>query len=355
MSLGVSLATLFFVGASFAPDQTTVGVLEGAGYRLAMPVKWDGTLVIFLHGYSDKPATFSRSAPVDGLAKQIVQGGAVYVDAGYRSGGWAIAEALEDVERLRRHVAERVGAPKRVLLLGESMGGMIALALLEGQTEKRYHGGLAFCSGTVSAYEYFKRAFDIRILFDALYPGILPPPDDVPSTFQPSEVLVASVVKALQDSPKRLALMRGFTSVSEPVQIAELLIAHTEALGELRVRAGGNPFDNVQADYPAWEVDERPVAVRRVRSDPAAERYLRRFYTPTGRLKVPFLAVNASSDPIVPRWATGAYPSGNEWFSQQYVEANGHCGVTMPQRLAAVKALRTWMDGGQRPAGGKAP
>jgi pimeloyl-ACP methyl ester carboxylesterase len=328
--------------------QTSSGVVNGAAYRLAVPTPWDGTVVIFLPGYSDAPASFDTSAPLDALAEQLVSQGILYVEAGYRRGGWAIAEALEDVPRLRDQIAARHGTPKRVILMGESMGGMIALALLERDPTK-YHGGLAFCSGTISAYDYFKRnAFDVLILFDALFPSILPSPDKIPASFRPSEQLLGTVAKALQAAPQRAAILQNETSVREIGSLAELLVLHTEALRELAVRSGGNPFDNTTTEYAGLGESGKPIAEpRHAVSVAVAERYLRHFYTPTGSLRVPFLAVNASVDPVVPRWATDAYLRGNQWFQQQYVEATGHCGVTKEQRLAALETLEAWIERGR--------
>jgi len=211
---------------------------------------------------------------------------------------------------------------------------------------------VAFCGGTMAAYDFFKRsAFDVLMVFDALFPSILPPPDKIPTSFKPSEAVVTSAAKALQGNPDRAAVVQGVASVSDIASLAELLVLHTDALKDLTIRAGGNPFDNTRTPYPALVREGTRVAeVRRVKAHPPAERYLRRFYTPTGGLSRPFLAVNVTTDPVVPRWATNAYPRESAWFVQQYVEGDGHCGVTTPQREAAFDALAAWIDQGRRPA-----
>jgi pimeloyl-ACP methyl ester carboxylesterase len=345
------LIAVLSVADAQSPGQTTVGVLDGAAHRIVAPARWDGTVVIFLHGYADKPGTFTSSAPVGELALDLVARGAIYADAGYRAGGWAVAQAIEDVARLRAHIVTRFGAPKRVVLIGESMGGVIGLALLEREPS-RYQGGVAFCSGTIGAYDYFKRgAFDPLVMFEALFPSVLPPADNVPASFRPSEEAVGSVLKALRGDPNRAAIVQRAASLPDIPSVAEMLVLHLDAVRELSVRAGGNPFDNSRTEYPGLVRDGKPIAaVRRVKSVPAAERYLRQFYTPTGRLRVPFLAVNVKSDPVVPIWATDGYPRANQYFVQQYVDGAGHCGVTKDQRMAAFGALQGWMDRGRRPA-----
>ena len=351
----LAIATLFLTLLSAErtalTQQTEVGVLNGAAYRIAVPTTWNGTVVIFLPGYSDKPATFDTAAAVGAVAEHHVQQGTLYAEAGYHAGGWAIAEALDDVERLRDHLTARFGAPRRVVLIGESIGGMVALALLERRALK-YQGGLAFCSGTIAAYDYLKRgAFDLLIMFDALFPSTLPRVDNIAPSFQPSEQVIGSVMKALKANREHAAILQAAASVSDPASLAELLVLHLDALRELAVRAGGNPFDNTKIEYPALVRDGKPIArARRVSSLATAERYVRRFYTPIGSLRGPFLAVNVTSDPVVPRWATNAYPATNHWFVQQYVDKTGHCGVTTEQRAAAFEALKNWMEHGSRPS-----
>src|SRR5205807_662306 len=42
-----------------------------------------------------------------------------------------IADAMADLDALRAHIAEKYGSPERVLLEGESMGGLIVTLLAE--------------------------------------------------------------------------------------------------------------------------------------------------------------------------------------------------------------------------------
>ena len=116
------------------------------------------------------------------------------------------------------------------------------------------------------------------------------------------------------------------------------------------MRAGGNPFDNRRSAYPSLVKDGRPLTdVRRVTSARSAEQYLRRFYTPKGNLSRPFLAVNVTTDPVIPRWATNAYPHRSVWFVQRYVEGDGHCSINLADRIAAVRAVERWITDGHRP------
>ena len=119
LPIAILFVTVLSAERTALAQQTELGVLNGASYRITVPTTWNGTVVIFLPGYSDKPAKFDTAASVGALAEHLVQEGTLYAEAGYHAGGWAVAEALDDVERLRDHLAARFGAPKRVVLMGE--------------------------------------------------------------------------------------------------------------------------------------------------------------------------------------------------------------------------------------------
>lgn len=107
-----------------------------------------------------------------------------------------------------------------------------------------------------------------------------PPADNIPGSFQPSEQLVGLVAKALDASSDSASIVMAAASVSDSASLAELLVFHVDALKELAIRTGGNPFDNTRTEYPGLTRGGKRIAeARRVRSDAAAERYLRRFYT----------------------------------------------------------------------------
>ena len=42
--------------------RTELGEINGAKFRIDMPEKWNGGLVVYCHGYSDVPGTFEDKA-----------------------------------------------------------------------------------------------------------------------------------------------------------------------------------------------------------------------------------------------------------------------------------------------------
>ena len=107
---------------------------------------------------------------------------------------------------------------------------------------------------------------------------------------------------------------------------------------EMQHRAGGNPFGNADFIYTGTSNDfALNDGVKRYRADPKAAAYVAKWYTPTGNLTRPFLALHDTGDPLVPassafEYAMAAQRAGHgENFVQKYVNREGHC-VFKPQR-----------------------
>jgi len=81
------------------------------------------------------------------------------------------------------------------------------------------------------------------------------------------------------------------------------------------------------------------AAIPRYSGAPRAIAYLRSYYTPTGRILNPMLAVHTSYDPLVPVMIPNMYAStveaaGTErLFVQKYVKHDGHCNI-QPEEIS---------------------
>ena len=138
------------------------------------------------------------------------------------------------------------------------------------------------------------------------------------------------------------------------------LVFATAVLKELQARTGGNPFENRFTIYTGTPDDVAVNAsVKRYAADPRAMGALRNFYTPTGKISKPMLAVHTVYDPIVPAWVPNNYQviaegaGTSQWFVQQYVTHDGHCTITAPEIAKAFSELREWKASGVRPGGGE--
>ncbi len=138
------------------------------------------------------------------------------------------------------------------------------------------------------------------------------------------------------------------------------MVFFTYLLKELEERAGGNPFDNRNIVYEGTGADDNALNdhVTRYTSDPKAAAYLRRYYTPTGHLTRPMLAIHTTYDQLVPPWTPNMYQvlaekaESDQFFVQQaHVKRAGHCAIT-PQEIGKGLSGVAPVEGGRYPASG---
>jgi len=125
------LGLLVFIplSAFAAAPVLQTGEIAGAKFTLAHPADlkaWNRQVVLIAHGYRDEKAPLVADLFPDQLAtKTLLAEGWIVAKTSYRRNGLVIADALLDLDALRAHIAKTYGEPTRVLLEGESMGGLI--------------------------------------------------------------------------------------------------------------------------------------------------------------------------------------------------------------------------------------
>jgi pimeloyl-ACP methyl ester carboxylesterase len=336
---------------------------------LALPYPaWNHRLVVYLHGYQAQPQLFRPNLTTHAanlpsrLIEQLLARGYAVAQPGYSTGGWAIATAPADIEALRRYFTQVNGAPTATFVVGQSMGGLLAVLTLEQQW-REYAGGLALCGVLTPADLIMQRAFANRVAFDAFFPGILPDVEHIPADFHMNDSAAAAVVeKALNAHPPEAELLRSLADIHSNRGLADVLVFNTFVIEDLRLKAGGNPFDNRNLIYTGTTDDNALNArVRRYAADPAALRYIAMYGSPSGDLRRPLLALHTTYDPLVPASTAGYYDEltrrlgVGERFVQQYVDRDGHCNITPEQVGIAFDELTNWVDSGRRPIPGRLP
>ncbi|AXC10639.1 putative membrane protein [Acidisarcina polymorpha] len=346
------------------PVKTEIGQLHGASFRIDVPQNnWNHNLVMYYHGYESKPRVFAevegQPRPPSRILQQILNRGYAVAESGYSAGGWAVEYAFKETEELREYFNKRYGKPKETLVMGHSMGGLLTVMTLE-QRPENYAGGLALCGVLAPTDLVMQRAFANRVAFDAFFPGVLPEVDHIPSTFMMNDVpVITNVQKALDAKPDSAALIRSLADIHTNRGLADVLVFNTFVIEDLRLKTGGNPFDNRNLIYTGTTDDYTlNTQVKRYAADPRAVRYMSSFYTPMGALKRKLLAVHTTYDPLVPA-ATAAYydeatrRSGvGDLFVQKYVNRDGHCNITADQTGEVFDELTRWIDKSQRPQPG---
>ncbi|MCL6506992.1 MAG: hypothetical protein K6T59_08200, partial [Bryobacteraceae bacterium] len=205
-----------------------------------------------------------------------------------------------------------------------------------------------------------RRVFDLRVVFDYFFPGALPGPVKVPADYVMSPALTEDILKRLEANPEKAAEVRRYSGIRSNKELAGAMVFFTYILKEIQERAGGNPFDNRNVLYEGTSDDNAlNDGVSRYEADPRAAEYLRNYYTLTGKLTRPVLAIQTTYDPLIPAWVTNTYTTlaemngGAAWFVQQYVKRDGHCAILPAEVGRGFEQLRQWKQAGKRPAAGQ--
>ena len=342
---------------------TEVGFLAGAAYRIDVPSDWNGSLVIFYHGYAEHPVSFHIAEKLPRQELPILQRHYAIAQSAYSHTGWALAEAYPESEELRRYFAQKFGQPHETYVAGASMGGVLVSITLE-LNPRPYRGGLDLCGSVGPTYASFERRFALRAAFDVYFPGVLPALVPVPTDYDATPATRQHILAALRANPAAAAQMRSLAAVHNDVDLAWDMAYFTFVVGDMQHRASGNPFDNRNTIYTgaasAGSVADATLndRVRRYSAAPGARAYLHRHYTPSGRLGRPMLALHTVYDPVVPPGSLTLYAQQveaagqGENLVQQYVPHDGHCNISGDEIGHAFDELVQWTHGSGRPIPG---
>ena len=133
-----------------SPVTLETGELNGAKFTLARPRTWNQRVLLLAHGLRDADRPLVADLNPDHLAyRTLLEEGWIVAKTSYRRNGLIVADAIADLDALREHIEKKFGAPDRVLLEGESMGGLIATLIAEREPEPdatarpKYAGAIA--------------------------------------------------------------------------------------------------------------------------------------------------------------------------------------------------------------------
>lgn len=347
------------------------GILGGAAFRIEVPDNWNGDLVLFAHGVQLGRTTASVEMPPGNLRQTWVDGGYAWAASSYSATFYVPDTGAEDTLALLDHFASTVGEPRRVYIAGESMGGHVAVLLLEHHPE-RFAGGLAVC-GAVAGQDQLDYLVSWAMAAELVSGVEVPVGRGVVRT---ALALLTDMSEAL-GRPGALtpageqfrSIMREFTGGPRPFFEEGFAAQFGFNFGLLLldpdrqtapVAAATNSDAVYQVDeglgITAGEVNAR---IRRLPADPAARDPVREpgAVPTTGNLAAPLLTLHTTGDMFV--------PISQEQIYRQRVEANGHGDLLVQRairealhcRFSATELDRAWADlvrwveDGVRPAG----
>jgi dienelactone hydrolase len=385
-------------GTAARAETTLTGTLGGANYTIKVPDGWNGTLLVYAHGYRDKAdhagETDDRSSsasPSPALDAALLAQGYALAGSSYADNGWSVKEGIHDTRLLASYFSGRFGHPRRTLLWGFSMGSVITFAEAE-HANGVFDGYLAACAvgaGTTRAWDGgLAHLLAYKVAFGM--PATWGTPGDVRDDLDYDTEVLPKLLSTDRADPAyvgKLEFIRLVTQSAGPNTIPPPPIWFTgagfftnmyfitEARAELERRAGGPPAQNLTHTYTLSATSKAYLALLGVNADallaqmnaeryaaePAARNYAEHWADYSGKLKGPMLTLHTQVDTLVPPAHESAYAatvaaarrSGDLY--QTFTSGHGHCNFTGPQLLTAVSVLNQWVATGTRPTAASFP
>jgi pimeloyl-ACP methyl ester carboxylesterase len=373
---------------------------DGATYLIEVPAAWNGTLLLYSHGYV-VPGSANPARDVgDPLTRAfLLAQGFALAGSSYAGTGWAIEDALRAQIAVLDTFASTVGKPARTIAWGHSLGGIITAGLVQRHPE-RFDGALPMCGVLAGGVGTWNQALDAAWAFQTLLgAGTGLQVVHITNPF-PNLGLAEALLAGAQASPQgraRIALVGalgdtpGWFDPTTP-EPADNDFAAREAnqflwasqvtfpfvfafRAELEARAGGNPSWNTGVDYrrqlrkstghdevvalyaeAGLDLDSDLATLNHAARIPAewkAVDYLERNIVFEGDISIPVLTMHTDGDGLVTPQNETAYASAvreagrGELLRQTFVHRAGHCTFTPAETISALQALLHRLDTGR--------
>lgn len=390
LALAVILIAVF-CGNAAAQQHLTGTLPDGATYVIDVPPLWNGTLLLYSHGYvvpgSPNPA-LDVGDPITG--GYMLAAGYALAGSSYATTGWAVQQAIPDQIATLDAFESAVGTPVKTIAWGHSLGGMITAGLVQ-DFPSRFNAALPMCGVLGGGVGIWNGSLDSAFAFNTLVAGgslqvvdITNPDQNLTNAEEilagaattPQGLARVALAAALGDLP-------GWFDPTSPeparndyaAQIANQLLWMSQVdfpfvfalRAELEARAGGNPSFNNGVDYKeelTHSVDYAEVRAlyaaaglnleadlttlshaKRIHADPAALAYLSENIIYNGQLPFPVLTLHTTGDGLVPVEDESAYrrvvgeAHDSSMLRQTYIHRAGHCAFTPAETITALQTL----------------
>lgn len=375
------------------------GEIDGAPFRIRVPAAWNGTLLVYGHGYRDKADhpgevdnRVAEVAPNNDFANFLLSQGYALSGSAYKDNGWAVEEGVQDSKNVVTYFRDNIGKPDRTILWAFSMGTVIGFKSME-QFGGIYDGALCGCAVGAGATQTWDSAGDLALAYDTVFgmPAAWGTFGDVrddldfdtevfPKLFSevssPANFPKFEFIRLVTGTPGRgIAAPAGFY----PNWLFTDMFFAMEARAELERRAGGPVVQNLDREYsltaaeraylmsfgvPSAVIDGWLAAMngqRYVSAPNYSRNYLERNSDYSGKIKNPVLTMHTIIDPLVTvsqefEYAETIGNAGRDnLLFQTYTNGNGHCNFTPQQLTIALTAINTWVRDGTKPTAATFP
>lgn len=345
--IALPLALLSTPPAAAAEAVHATGSTANGDWVLDAPADFNGTLLVWSHGYTFTPVGASN-APTSAARDALLGQGYALIGSSYAGGGagWAVPQGVRAGVEAVGIAKERLGASRvaRVYAWGNSLGGLITQTLAE--SEPGLVDGVApLCGVLAGTNKNLDLALDVAAAVKVFfYPRLTLTGYASAKEAQANvDAAMAAILGRLADprkQPGTVARLLGLTALTgasaktrdfsgssltsavaaavETVQTA--LTYGTIGRYDIEARVGGNPSKNVGVDYRNRYTDAAVARFtafgfshnllrayaqtlqtysERVTADRAARRAAYRLGNPLGHLSDPTVTMHTEYDPLV--------------------------------------------------------
>lgn len=363
------------------------GVHGNAGYRIEVPDDWNGTLVMYAHGFRGEVKELRVSNPV--IRSHLIENGYAWAASSFSANYYDVRAGVEDTNALALAFEELTGEsrPTRYYIIGHSMGGHISAATVERETlatarnRVEYAGAVPMCGvlGDMEQMDYFVAyivalrhlagvpvssfpMFDHRSQFPAVRAALWLDFDADPSALTPQGEKAKGILMNLSGG-ERPTFDEGFGVHQSRIQ------GYGGVDGTWFGVLPGNAVVTTDIDYrfdadPALSQEEREfnAAVFRVEGDPEGVNPprpdgVRAIPILHGQFDVPVVTLHTLGDLFVPFvnqqiYARRAARQGSAGrLIQRAIRETGHCTFATSEEAAAFDDMVLWAEDGVVPAG----
>lgn len=371
-------------------------------YQIEVPSPWNGTLVLYSHGYTFGPSNPATDVGDPGTKAWLLANGYAIAGSSYATTGWALQQAFQDQIAVLDVFNATFGKPARTIAWGHSLGGMITAGLVQLFPE-RFTAALPMCGVVAGGPGVWNQGLDSEFALAVLQsPGAFKLVNftslsDVTANFNAATAALAAA-QATPQGRARIALSAALADVPGWFDPASPQPAATDYVAqelnqfnwdnqpdfffgffgraELEARAGGNFSWNTGVDYREQlshsvdraevealykaaglnlnqELDTLNDAPRISITNPNAKAYISKYITYNGDIDMPVLTMHTTGDGLVEVTDENAYANvvrstgDSSLLRQVFVHRAGHCTFSPAETITAFKTLVHRLDTGR--------
>ena len=345
------------------------GSYSGGIYRIEIPAKWNGELMLSAHGFTTNggPQGSLLRVGLPGIRQHLIDNGFAWAASSYRCNGYVPGMGLEDTMALVELFTKfnNGSAPRRTYLTGGSMGGHVTLLGMH-EFPTSFAGALAMCPAGPELFDYFTAVGAAAEVVTGV-------------KFQHTDTVqqdMAKVTEILGQAPNYTEKGRQLASVEinisggpRPFAVEGLA---SRFIGNISgtALAGGTSASNraVTNTHIKYAIDEDlGLSANKLNSmvrRKAADNEIRNPMGPydelvpfDGKIERPVLTMHGTGDLYVPihlqqilnRAVAAAGKS--DLLVQRIYRIPGHCGFSVPEQEQAFDDLVNWVRNGVKPKG----